>query len=126
MQKAVAAYGCFVDIGASTDGLVHISQLSSGYVKDVNSFVKVGQNVLVKVLGVEGENKIALSMKTQADEGTAPLPTPAHPCPPPAGIITMVYPYYVWSLAVHGYNYMCIRQVVLLRCGYVPTWHYLI
>lgn len=79
MQKAVAAYGCFVDIGASTDGLVHISQLSSGYVKDVNSFVKVGQNVLVKVLGVEGENKIALSMKTQADEGTAPLPTPAHP-----------------------------------------------
>lgn len=72
MQKAVAAYGCFVDIGSSTDGLVHISQLSSGFVKDINSFVKVGQTVQVKVLGVEGENKIALSMKTGADEGAAP------------------------------------------------------
>lgn len=63
MQKAVAAYGCFVDIGAKTDGLVHISQLSNEFVKDINSFVSVGQKVTVKVLGVEGENKIALSMK---------------------------------------------------------------
>lgn len=69
MQKAVAAYGCFVDIGAEKDGLVHVSQLSSGYVKDVNEFVSVGQQVLVKVLGIEGNDKMSLSMKTSAEEG---------------------------------------------------------
>lgn len=76
MQKAVAAYGCFVDIGATTDGLVHISQLSNEYVKDVNSFVTVGQQVTVKVLGVEGANKIALTMKDDsapASMATTPL-----------------------------------------------------
>jgi len=69
MQKAVAAYGCFVDIGAEKDGLVHVSQLSSGYVKDVNEFVSVGQQVLVKVLGIESNDKMSLSMKTSAEEG---------------------------------------------------------
>ena len=69
LQKSVAAYGCFVDFGSTTDGLVHISQLSSGFVKDINSFVKVGQTVTVKVLGVEGERKVSLSMKMDNSEG---------------------------------------------------------
>lgn len=73
MQKAIAAYGCFVDIGATTDGLVHISQLSNEFVKDINSFVSVGQEVTVKVLNVEGQNKIALSMKD--DSAAAGVPT---------------------------------------------------
>ena len=57
-----------MDIGATTDGLVHISQLANEYVRDVNSFVSVGQEVKVKVIGVEGEGKLSLSMKDDSAE----------------------------------------------------------
>lgn len=63
MQKSVAAYGAFVDIGSTTDGLVHISQLSHGYVKDINEFVSVGQKVNVALLSIEGDTKLSLSIK---------------------------------------------------------------
>lgn len=68
LQKSVASYGCFVDFGSTTDGLVHISQLSHGYVKDINSFVKPGQKVTVTVLSVD-DGKVALSMKGAENEG---------------------------------------------------------
>eukprot|EP00892_Ulva_mutabilis_P012884 jgi/Ulvmu1/9969/UM059_0018.1 len=68
--KAIAAYGCFVDIGAESDGLVHVSQLANSYVKDVNDFVSVGQEVVVKVLGVEGDKKLALTMKNSDEAGS--------------------------------------------------------
>jgi predicted RNA-binding protein with RPS1 domain len=63
MQKSVAAYGCFVDIGTTTDGLVHISQLSHEYVQDINDFVSPGQKVKVVLMSVENDKKLALSMK---------------------------------------------------------------
>lgn len=74
VQKSVAAYGAFVDIGSTTDGLVHISQLSHSYVKDVNDHISPGQKVNVMMLKVEGENKISLSMKA-ANPGRSPLAT---------------------------------------------------
>ena len=63
VQKSVAAYGAFVDIGSTTDGLVHISQLSHSYVKDVNDHISQGQKISVMLLKVEGDSKISLSMK---------------------------------------------------------------
>ena len=71
VQKSVAAYGAFVDIGSTTDGLVHISQLSHSYVKDVNDHISPGQKVNVVLLKVEGESKISLSMKA-ANPGRRP------------------------------------------------------
>jgi protein Tex len=60
----VAAFGAFVDIGVHQDGLVHISQLSSTFVKDPHTIVKAGQVVKVRVVEVDAPRKrIALTMR---------------------------------------------------------------
>ena len=65
---SVMPFGAFVDIGNKQSGLVHISELSSRYVKDINDCVKKGDNVKVKVIKIDESGKISLSMK-QAEEG---------------------------------------------------------
>jgi len=68
----VAAYGAFVDIGAQSDGLVHISELSTEFVSDVNAVVKEGEAVSVRVLKVdEAKKQLSLSLKP---EGAAAAP----------------------------------------------------
>ena len=60
----ITNFGAFVDIGVKQDGLVHISNMSSSFVKDPNSIVKLNQHVIVRVAGVDIERKrIQLSMK---------------------------------------------------------------
>ncbi|MCK9566129.1 MAG: RNA-binding transcriptional accessory protein [Methanothrix sp.] len=60
----VTAFGAFVDIGVHQDGLVHISQLRDGYVKNPTDVVKARQKVMVMVLDVDlARNRISLSMK---------------------------------------------------------------
>jgi predicted RNA-binding protein with RPS1 domain len=63
LQKNFAAFGAFVDVGSTKDGLVHLSQLSDSYVERVDDFLSIGQVVNVTVLSVDGE-KLSLSMKT--------------------------------------------------------------
>ncbi|HMM47649.1 MAG TPA: Tex family protein [Thiobacillaceae bacterium] len=76
----VAAFGAFVDIGVHQDGLVHISALSSSYVKDPHTIVKAGQIVKVKVLDVdEKRRRIALTMRL--NEAPAPGEKPRHDAP---------------------------------------------
>ena len=70
----VTAFGAFVDIGVHQDGLVHISQLQDGYVKNPTDVVKTRQRVTVKVLEVDLERKrISLSMKKNQNFGGGPL-----------------------------------------------------
>lgn len=60
----LTAFGVFVDIGVKQDGLVHVSQLSNVFVTDPSSVVKLHQNVVVTVTGVDvARKRIALSMK---------------------------------------------------------------
>ncbi|MFP3975503.1 MAG: Tex family protein [Chloroflexota bacterium] len=60
----VTNFGAFVDIGVHQDGLVHISELSDGFVKNPADIVRVNQKVTVTVLAVDRErNRISLSMK---------------------------------------------------------------
>lgn len=62
--RNVIDFGAFIDIGVHQDGLVHVSQLSSHFVKHPMDVVKVGDIVKVKVLEVdEKRGRIALSMK---------------------------------------------------------------
>ena len=62
--RNVVDFGAFVDIGVHQDGLVHISQLSDGYVKHPSDVVKVGDVVDVKVLAVDlPKKRISLTMK---------------------------------------------------------------
>jgi uncharacterized protein len=60
----VTAFGAFVDIGVHRDGLVHISELASSFVKDPHSVVTINTRVRVKVLAVDvARNRISLSIK---------------------------------------------------------------
>ncbi len=60
----ITAFGAFVDLGVKTDGLVHISQLSDHFVKNVSDVVSLHQQVIVRVVEVDlDRNRIGLSMK---------------------------------------------------------------
>ncbi len=60
----VTRFGAFVDIGVHQDGLVHISQLADRFVKDPAEVVKVGQQVMVRILEVDRQRKrISLSLR---------------------------------------------------------------
>ena len=62
--RNVVDFGAFVDIGVHQDGLVHISQLSEGFVKHPSDVVKVGDVVEVKVIAVDlAKKRISLTMK---------------------------------------------------------------
>jgi len=61
----IQAYGAFVQLDAETTGLIHISELSDGYVKDISLFVKVKDVVKVKVLDIdEKTHQLRLSYKS--------------------------------------------------------------
>lgn len=65
--RNVIDFGAFVDIGIKSDGLVHISQLSNGYVKHPMDVVSVGDNVTVWVLHVDAKKgRVGLTMKKPA------------------------------------------------------------
>jgi polyribonucleotide nucleotidyltransferase len=84
----LADFGAFVEILPGTDGLLHISEVAEHRIKDVRDELKEGDQVLVKVLAVEG-NRIRLSRKAVLKEqrakmggGEVPVPVEA---PVPAG-----------------------------------------
>ena len=59
----VTAFGAFVDVGVHQDGLVHISAMSSTYIKNPADFLKVGQKVKVWVLEVDiARKRVSLTM----------------------------------------------------------------
>jgi uncharacterized protein len=63
----ITKFGCFVDIGVHSDGLVHISQLANKYVENPNDVVKLNQKVWVKVTDVDLDRKrISLSMREES------------------------------------------------------------
>lgn len=74
----VTHFGAFVDIGVHQDGLVHISEMAGGFVKDPHSVVKAGDIVKVRVTEVDKERRrISLSMKLQPETKPLPKKTPA-------------------------------------------------
>jgi len=60
-------FGAFVSLSRTTSGLVHVSELADDFVKNVEDIVKLGDVVKVKVIGVDPQGKIKLSLK-QAKE----------------------------------------------------------
>ena len=59
----IAPFGAFVELPEGKVGLVHISQVSDTYVKDISKHIKAGDIVKVKVMGVAKEGKYDLSIK---------------------------------------------------------------
>jgi polyribonucleotide nucleotidyltransferase len=68
----LAEFGAFVEIIPGTDGLLHISEIAEHRVKEVKDELKEGDQVLVKVLGIEG-NRIKLSRKAILREQRAKM-----------------------------------------------------
>ncbi|MEX3526154.1 MAG: Tex family protein [Burkholderia sp.] len=68
----VAAFGAFVDIGVHQDGLVHVSAMSTKFIKDPHEVMKAGQVVKVKVLDVDVKRqRIALTRRMDDEPGVA-------------------------------------------------------
>jgi S1 RNA binding domain protein len=58
----ITNFGAFIDISGKT-GLVHISEISDTYVKDIRNHLKENEKVKVKVIGIDGDGKISLSIR---------------------------------------------------------------
>ncbi|MGC2402124.1 MAG: polyribonucleotide nucleotidyltransferase, partial [Acidobacteriaceae bacterium] len=71
----LAEFGAFVELFPGTDGLLHISEIAEHRVKDVKDELREGDQVLVKVLGIEG-NRIKLSRKALLREQREKLGLP--------------------------------------------------
>ena len=81
--SSIAKFGAFVNLPERRSGLVHISEIASEYVADVNEFLQVGQAVKVKILAITPEGKINLSIKRAQTEPERPAPERRAPRPQP-------------------------------------------
>lgn len=74
----IQPYGAFVALNEETQGLVHISEITHGFVKDINDHLKVGDEVKVKVMDVNAEKKkVSLSIRAteEAPKSTSKVST---------------------------------------------------
>jgi len=62
----ITAFGAFVRLSDGTVGLVHISQITDRYVKDVHEFLAEGQSVKAKVIGFDEKDRPNLSLKLKS------------------------------------------------------------
>ncbi len=73
--NSIKDFGAFVEIAPGKDGLLHISELSDGYVKSVTDVVKIGDVIEVKVIAVDDQNRVKLSRKALLAAKAAPAET---------------------------------------------------
>ena len=60
----IEKYGAFVSLDEYYTGLIHISEISHGFVKDINDFIKIGDTIYVEILDVDDEQyQLKLSIK---------------------------------------------------------------
>ncbi|MGO1923024.1 MAG: S1 domain-containing RNA-binding protein [Jeotgalicoccus sp.] len=76
----IKPFGAFVQLPGGKTGLVHISEVADKYVEDINEYLKVGDEIEVKVLTIGDDNKISLSIKKAQDK---PKPKPRVKTPSP-------------------------------------------
>ena len=63
----ITKFGAFVTVAPGKSGLVHISEIASTYVNDVRDYLVDGQEVIVKIIGVDKTGRMNLSMKAAAN-----------------------------------------------------------
>ena len=75
----ITNFGAFVQLPEGKVGLIHISEVSNVYVKDVHDFLKEHDKVKVKVLSIDERGKIGLSIKQLTPPPAAPAQKPQRP-----------------------------------------------
>lgn len=81
----ITHFGAFVDLSGGVTGLVHISEIADNYVKDVNDHLKINDVVTVKVINVDKDGKIGLSIKQTVDKPAESSRPPRTPRPERSG-----------------------------------------
>jgi polyribonucleotide nucleotidyltransferase len=69
--SSIKDFGAFIEVAPGQDGLCHISELATEYVKSADDVVKIGDKVRVKVLSIDDQGRIKLSRKAAMQEDTA-------------------------------------------------------
>jgi len=74
----ITTFGAFIALAPGKSGLVHISEIANTYVSDVSSHLSEGQEVTVKVIGVDKSGRLNLSIKSALppESQTTPHPRP--------------------------------------------------
>lgn len=81
----ITKFGAFVALPGGRSGLVHISEIAYSYVNDVKDHLTEGQEVKVKVIGIDDAGRINLSIKKAMDPPARPAATNMGSGRPPAG-----------------------------------------
>lgn len=63
----ITKFGAFVELPGGRTGMVHISEVASTFVKEIRDYVTENQTIKVKILNINGDGKISLSMKRAVD-----------------------------------------------------------
>lgn len=66
--SGIMPFGAFIELPEKKTGLVHISEVSSTYVADINEHLKVGDTVKAKVIKIDEKGKISLSIKQATEQ----------------------------------------------------------
>src|SRR5699024_719582 len=69
-DTGIRNFGAFIELEKNTTGLVHISEVADSYGKDINEYLQVGETVTVKVINVEKDGKIGMSIKKAVEKPT--------------------------------------------------------
>ncbi|MCI5615305.1 MAG: S1 RNA-binding domain-containing protein [Clostridia bacterium] len=85
----ITKFGAFVQLPVGKSGMVHISEVANTYVDDINNYLKIGQTVTVKLIAIDEQGRINLSIKKAlpppaAEDRPARPPRPSRPAPAPA------------------------------------------
>lgn len=75
----ITNFGAFVDLSGGVTGLVHISEIADNYVKDVKDHLKIDDVVTVKVINVDKDGKIGLSIKQAVERPAGEKAPSSHP-----------------------------------------------
>ncbi len=67
---SIKDFGAFIELAPGTEGLCHISELSNGFVKQVSDIVKMSEIVQVKVIAVDDQGRVKLSIRAAAEENS--------------------------------------------------------
>lgn len=76
----ITNFGAFIALPEGKTGMIHISEISDAYVKDINDYLEEDEDVKVKILSIADDGKIGLSIKTlQEENGIEPQENRSRP-----------------------------------------------